>query len=233
MHNLAVFYASCTLDCLFCQNWQYRDVDPRRSTGISAAELAAQANARTSCACFFGGDPASQMTHALSAGELLAERGVSVCWETSGTSRPDFLDRAARLSVQTGGCVKFDLKAFTEPLHKALTGSGNRQILDNFVRIARWRAKRPDRPPLVASSLLVPGYVDADEVRRIAGFIADQDPEIPYSLQAFAPAYLMADLPPTSAAHAEEARLAAIGAGLKRVRVGNQHLLGARYPVAG
>ena len=21
MHNLAVYYASCTLDCLFCQNW--------------------------------------------------------------------------------------------------------------------------------------------------------------------------------------------------------------------
>jgi pyruvate formate lyase activating enzyme len=27
-HNLAVFYASCTLDCLFCQNWHFRNISP-------------------------------------------------------------------------------------------------------------------------------------------------------------------------------------------------------------
>jgi pyruvate formate lyase activating enzyme len=233
MHNLAVFYSSCTLDCLFCQNWQFRDVDAKRSSGVSARELAAQANARTHCVCYFGGDPASQMPHALASGELMAQRGVTVCWETAGTSSPKLLDRAARLSLQSGGCIKFDLKAFTEPLHVALTGLGNRRILENFARLAKQIDARPDPPLLVASTLLVPGYVDPGEVSRIAGFIADQNPNIPYSLLAFGPAFLMTDLPHTSAAHAEEARQAALDAGLKNVRVGNQHLLGAAYHAAG
>ena len=36
-HNLAVFYASCTLNCLFCQNWHFREVSPTRRRGVSAA----------------------------------------------------------------------------------------------------------------------------------------------------------------------------------------------------
>jgi pyruvate formate lyase activating enzyme len=232
-HNLAVFYASCTLDCLFCQNWHFRDVDPRRSSGTSARELAAQSNASTFCVCFFGGDPASQIAHAIAAGELLAQQGVTVCWETAGTSRPDLLDDAARLSLDSGGCIKFDLKAFTEPLHIALTGLSNRQTLDNFARLAQRFDERPDRPWIVASTLLVPGYVDPDEVGRIAAFIADLDPAIPYSLLAFGPAHLMTDLPRTSVDHAEQALQAALDAGLSNVRVGNQHLLGGAYPPAG
>ena len=54
-HNLAVFYQSCTANCLFCQNWHFRRVSPARSETINAAELASAANARTFCVCFFGG----------------------------------------------------------------------------------------------------------------------------------------------------------------------------------
>ncbi len=224
-HNLAVFYSSCTLDCLFCQNWHFRAVSPRRSQGLSAEELAARANPETYCVCFFGGDPASQMPHALDAGRRLAERGVTVCWETAGTSRPQLLDRALELSLETGGCVKFDLKAFEEPLHVVLTGSSNRRTLANFARAARRSRERPEPPPVVASTLLVPGYVDAAEVGRIARFIAEIDPRIPYSLLAFAPHFMMSDLPRTSRQHALAAAAAARQAGLQRVHLGNRHLL--------
>ncbi len=228
-HNLAVFYQSCTLDCLYCQNWHYREVDAERSVGIAADELASAANLQTFCVCYFGGDPASQMAHALVSAKMLAERGVVVCWETAGTSHPRLLDRAVELSLHSGGCLKFDLKAFTEPLHIALTGLSNRQTLANFTRAARRFGERSGSPPIVASTLLVPGYVDAEEVRRIARFIADQNPAIPYSLLGFAPNYLMPDLPPTSVSHAEAARQAALDEGLQNVHVGNRHLLGRDY----
>ena len=225
MHNLAVFYASCTLDCLFCQNWHYREVDPIRSRGLSAGQLADCANERTFCVCYFGGDPASQMPHALASAKLLAERGVTICWETAGTSNQHLLDRAVELSLQSGGCIKFDLKAFSEPLHKALTGWDNRRTLENFSRAARRFRERPEPPLVVASTLLVPGYVGPDEVKRIAEFIASCDPDIPYALLGFAPNYLMPDLPTTSLRHAEEARRAALETGLRNVRIGNRHLL--------
>ena len=224
-HNLAVFYAACTFDCLFCQNWHFREADPRRAEKMTARQLAGVANERTYCICYFGGDPASQMAHALATGHLLAERGVVVCWETNGSAHPRLMDRAVDLALETGGIVKFDLKAFDDHLHHALTGASNAQTLENFARAATRFAERPIPPLVVASTLLVPGYVDAEEVGRIARFIARFDTRIPYSILAFAPQFYFHDLGFTTRRHAEEAEAAAREAGLVRVRVGNRHLL--------
>jgi pyruvate formate lyase activating enzyme len=225
-HNLAVFYASCTANCLFCQNWRFREMSPAKDEPISARDLAAVANSRTFCVCYFGGDPASQMPHALAASRYLARLGVRVCWETNGTMHPKLLDAAVQCSLDTGGCIKFDLKAFDEELHLALTGISNRRTLDNFARAARRHSERPQPPLVVASTLLVPGYVETDQVGKIAQFIAALDPQIPYALLAFAPHFHMDELPCTSVRHAREAEAAARAAGLAKVRIGNRHLLG-------
>jgi pyruvate formate lyase activating enzyme len=228
-HNLAVFYASCTFDCLFCQNWHYRQVSPLAARGMSAETLAEVADSRTFCICYFGGDPASQMPHALASARLLARLGVATCWETSGASHPRLLDRAVQLALESGGCVKFDLKAYDETLHRVLTGASNRHTLENFARAARRASERPDPPLVVASTLLLPGYIDAAEVGRIARFIAGLNPDIPYALLGFAPNFYMCDLPTTSLAHAEAAEAAARAAGLRNVRTGNRHLLSRAY----
>ena len=224
-HNLAVFYASCTADCLFCQNWHYRGASPERQSLISAAELAATATARTFCVCYFGGDPASQMPHALATSALLTRRGVRICWETNGSMHPKLLDAAVRYSLESGGCIKFDLKAFDDELHIALTGISNRRTLENFARAGRRFAERPEPPLVVAATLLVPGYVESDQISRLARFIASVDPRIPYALLAFAPNFYMSDLPCTSRRQAEAAEAAARAAGLINVRVANRHLL--------
>jgi pyruvate formate lyase activating enzyme len=225
-HNLAVFYCSCTLDCLFCQNWHFRKVSPTTADGTSATQLADAANSRTFCVCFFGGDPASQMLHALAAAQKLNKKGVSICWETAGTSSPKLLERAVELSLATGGCIKFDLKAHDEALHIALTGASNQRTLENFTRAARRFAERPDPPLVIASTLLVPGYVDPSEVERIARFIASINPNIPYALLGFAPQFYMQDLPRTSVGHAQAAEEAARAAGLTNVHIGNRHCQG-------
>ena len=224
-----LYYQSCTLDCLFCQNWQFREVSPERGHTLSATQLAAAANSRTYCVCFFGGDPTSQMPHALAAGRRLAAAGVVVCWETAGTSNSKLLDHAVELSVSTGGCIKFDLKAFDEHLHIALTGSSNQRTLENFTRAAGRCRERPEPPLLIASTLLIPGYTDAAEVERIARFIAALNPDIPYALLGFVPRFQMKDLPRTSVRHAEDALAAARRAGLHNVRIGNGHLLTGDY----
>ena len=82
-----------------------------------------------------------------------------------------------------------------------------------------------DPPLLIASTLMVPGYIDGREVEHIARFIASLDPEIPYSLLAFHPEYRMTDLAATSREQARECLDAARQAGLRRVRGGNMHLL--------
>jgi pyruvate formate lyase activating enzyme len=225
--NLAVFYEACTFTCISCQNWHFRLKKPPGRA--SAQELAAQVHDRTFCVCYFGGDPSPQMPHALAASRLLAEQGLAVCWESNGSMHPRLLDQAVDLSLRSGGCIKFDLKALDEDLHLALTGISNRRTLANFRRAARRTQERPHPPLVVASTLLVPGYVDAGEVGRIARLVAEIDPEIPYSLLGFHPNFYVPDLPRTSVRHAKEAEAAARAAGLKRVRIGNRHLLSHEY----
>ena len=226
--NLAVFYEACSFDCLFCQNWHFKDhslAGPRRS----AAELAAAVTGRTRCICYFGGDPSCQIEHALAAARTARrecqDRILRVCWETNGSVSRAGLREMAELSVESGGCIKFDLKAWDDSLHRALCGATNRRTLRNFEYVGGWISQRPDPPPLVASTLLVPGYVEADQVEQIARFIARLDPSIPYALLAFHPGFEMSDLPTTSRHQAESCLAAARGAGLSRVRIGNVHLL--------
>ncbi len=225
--NLAVFYQACTFDCLFCQNWHFRRASADEPQ-VSASELAARVDEATSCICFFGGDPTPQLPHAIRVSRLARERRrghiLRICWETNGSMHPKLLEQMLRLSLESGGCLKFDLKAWDERVHFALCGVSNQRTLENFRLAASYISQRPSPPPLVVSTLLVPGYVDEEEVFHIAKFISSLNPEIPYALLAFHPSFYLG-LPTTSKRHAERALAAAYQAGLKNVRVRNQHLL--------
>jgi len=226
--NLAVFYQACTFDCLFCQNWHYRERSMTDQTH-TAAELAESVSAGTSCICFFGGDPTPQLPHALAAAKLARrqskKRILRICWETNGSMSPENLEKVMSLSLESGGCVKFDLKAMDKNIHYALCGVDNSRTLENFAAAAKHIPQRPEPPPLVASTLLVPGYIDEQEVKAIASFIAELDPDIPYALLGFHGDFLMTDLPATSSKQAEACLAAAKNVGLKRVRLGNVHIL--------
>lgn len=227
-YNLAVFYGACSLDCLYCQNWHYRKY-PRRPVLVSVEELDKAMDRRVTCVCFFGGDPAPQVVHALLVAKRAAEKGVRVCWETSGQLAPHLLDKVVDISLKTGGIVKFDLKAFTPSVYKALTDGEVDIVLRNFkVAVRRFR-ERPEVPLVVASILLVPGYVDEVEVDLLTKFIARLEPEVPTRFLAFHPDYLLDDLPPTSIRHAETAVKIARENGLVEVDVGNAWLLGDYY----
>lgn len=226
--NLAVFYHACNFNCLYCQNWDFK-----RRTGrgrqVTAAELAAAVQARTACICYFGGDPTPQLPHALAAAKLAranaAGRRLRICWETNGAMQPGWLKPLADISLASGGVVKFDLKAFSEEIHLALTGVSNSQTLKNFAALAQRVGERPAVPLLTASTLLVPGYVDLEEIHGLARFIARLNPDIPYSLLAFYPQFYLTDLPTTPRHQALAALQTAREAGVTHVRLGNEHLL--------
>jgi len=226
-NNLAVFYQTCTFDCLFCQNWHFRECleSPRK---LSASELASAVDSRTHCVCYFGGDPASQFTHSLATSlEIMkaTNNKVRICWETNGSANPRMMKKAGDIALQTGGTIKFDLKAFTPEIHYALTGCSNTQTLENFRLLSEMMNNRPEPPLICGATLLVPGYINVEEVRKIAKFIAQCNPNIPYSLLAFYPHYFFPDLPTTSAEHAYKAEEVCKEEGLTNVHIGNIHLL--------
>jgi pyruvate formate lyase activating enzyme len=153
------------------------------------------------------------------------DRILRICWETNGSLHPDRLDQMMEIAIESGGCVKFDLKAWDPVLHRVLTGVSNQTTLDNFRGAAKKISERPVPPLLVASTLLVPGYIDPQEVAAIAEFIAGLNTDIPYNLLAFHPQFLMSDMRVTSKTLATNCIQAARDCGLTRVRLGNEHLL--------
>ena len=229
--NLAVFYEACNFNCLYCQNWHFRQ-RPLTAPRASTSEMLASLSSHVSCVCFFGGDPGPQSPHALyfSRRALKLDRKIlRICWETNGAEAKPIIREMMKLSLVSGGCVKVDLKAWSEAIHQTLCGVSNQQTLNNFSLLGRMARERPFPPPLIASTLLVPGYVDAEEIEQLAIFISTLDIEIPWSFLAFYPTFYLDDLPTTSARHVKLALEIAKSHGIKNLHVGNKHLLSEAY----
>jgi len=227
-NNLAVFYEACSYNCLFCQNWHFKNCN-FKGKGKSAGELANAVNDNVRCICYFGGDPVPQIMHAIAASEIAIKKAgdktLRICWETNGNMNPAILRRITDISLKTGGCIKFDIKTFNENLSFALCGVSNKTTLSNFKWLSEKAKERKEYPLAVASTLLVPGYIDEEEIRSIASYIASINTDIPYSLLGFHPLFYLSDLPVTSKETAFKCKKIAEKAGLKKVKIGNLHLL--------
>lgn len=226
--NLAVFFQACTFNCLYCQNWHFREATGKAKLS-PLHRLVSAVDPQTSCLCFFGGDPTCQLPFALKASKLAREKKRSrilrICWETNGSMHPALLEEMVALSLESGGCIKFDLKAWDETLHRILTGVTHQRTWENFSYVGKRIGERPHPPLLVASTLLVPGYIDEKEIRSIARSIASIHPEIPYALLAYHGHFYLSDLGFTSKALAQRCLQAAREEGLRNIRIGNLHLL--------
>ncbi|MCF8885086.1 MAG: radical SAM protein [Nitrososphaerota archaeon] len=232
-YNLALFFYGCSFNCLFCQNWTHKFLENAEKTTIDELVNVTLKNSRITCWCWFGGSPEPQAPFAIKASKRILEekpanRIVRICFEWNGSGNPALVKRVGELALESGGNIKFDLKAYTPSVHKALTGRSNEDVLKNFELIYReFYEKRRSMPVLTATTLLVPYYVDEVEVGEIAKFIASLDPEIPYCLLIFHPDFMMKDLPVTPEKQFHRC-LETAKKYLKNVNAANLHLLG--YP---
>lgn len=229
-YNLAVFFAGCNLDCLFCQNIDHKYMlfgeKLRDGEKMSLEEFVRIADQRRiSCVCYFGGDPLPWSTFTLKVSRKTKKR---ICWETNGLMNESVARQMASISLETGGIIKIDWKAFNPSVYEALTGVDGVKAIERLkenVRLIQSMDERKDPPLLVVSTLIVPHYVDELEVGGIATFLAQIDENIPYVLLAFAPQHLMHDLPTTSKEQMKRVFETASSKGLKRVFIENVWLL--------
>ncbi len=227
--NLAVFFRNCTFNCLYCQNWHFKEPYARLYT---IEDVISKIDEDTACICFFGGDPTPSINFALNLSEAIlkkVKRIFRICWETNGSANKFYIKRMLELSLESGGILKIDFKAITPSLHYALCGADNRNTLENIEYCALFLEKRRKIPVLVVSTLLVPGYIDEKEIREMAKFLSKIDKKIPWSFLAFYPTFYMKDLPTTSRRHAQRAVEIAREYGMENVKVGNLHLLSHLY----
>ncbi|MHA2173900.1 MAG: radical SAM protein [Candidatus Hodarchaeales archaeon] len=233
-YNLACFMYGCNFDCFGCQNPSHKDLDHAERYSFDKF-LSKAKNPRTSCICWFGGSPEPQLTWAIRASRRVIKAKeqnqtdfkqiMRICWEWNGAGNPKLVSEAVKLSLLSGGNAKFDLKYFTPSLGHLLSGVSIKQSFENFKQCYQLYYHRREEPVLSATTLLISGYTDSNEVKKIAEFIADIDPTIPYSLLVFFPALFLGDLPITPKKQIEECYQAATEAGLKRINIGNKHLI--------
>ena len=117
---------------------------------------------------------------------IRGRRILRICWETNGAMNRALLRSMADLSIDSGGCIKFDLKAHEPSLHRALCGVDNARTLENFsylagrigeppVGIDRDQADFVDRTGRVLGNVVDAGQVHVDrhpvlgsgEIKRI------------------------------------------------------------------
>ncbi|MGB9678317.1 MAG: radical SAM protein, partial [Candidatus Ratteibacteria bacterium] len=196
-YNLAVFFYGCSFNCLFCQNYSHKYID--RGELVSVEKLLEKADdERVYCICYFGGSPEVQFPFVVNLSEkILEKRNIRICFEWNGSGNENFVRKAGEIAIKSKGIIKFDLKAFDENLNIVLTGISNKKTYENFKLISEEFLKKANYPLLTATTLLVPYYIDEIEVEKIAKFISDIDPEIPYALLVFYPEFYMKDLPIT------------------------------------
>lgn len=223
--NLAVFYEACTFNCLFCQNWHFRERKNRATVG----ELASAADPLTSCICYFGGDPTPFAMHSLAVAKEILERKrhkkFRICWETNGSVSPKIMRLWIDYALKTNGCIKIDFKTFSEELNIALCGVSNKNTKENIRLVAQYMSEREKPPILIVSTLLIPGYLDEQEITKMAKFLSSINKNILWSFLGFGPHFYFSDLPRTSRKQAEMALQIAQDYGIENTHLGNIHLL--------
>jgi len=108
-----------------------------------------------------------------------------------------------------------DIKAYDPKVHKKLTGISNERILELPATILDMGFV------LEVLSLLIPGWVDVDQIKKIAEILKEVDPEIPFCILAFFPIYKMSNVRSPIIHEMIEAFISAKQVGLKNIRLGN------------
>ncbi|MEM4712884.1 MAG: radical SAM protein [Archaeoglobaceae archaeon] len=164
---------------------------------------------------FTGGDLACNPEwYAQSAQEIKSlGKDLWVLFETNGYGlTPETLDLFKDSGIDT---FWLDIKAYDEKVHRKLTGVSNKRILELPAEIVERDFV------LEVLSLYIPGWVESDQIGKIAELLAQVDPNLPFTILAFFPEHKLIDVPSPSFKQMLSAYYAAKDAGLRKIKLGN------------
>lgn len=164
---------------------------------------------------FTGGDLACQPEFYCLCSEKIKglDLGLWILFETNGYGlTPQNLNLLRNTGVDA---FWLDIKAYDGEVHRRLTGTSNEWVL----RLPEEILKRGF--VLEVLSLYIPGWVEKDQIKKIAVLLAAVDKDIPFTILAFFPEHKMRDVSSPTLEQMVSAYEAARTAGLKQVRLGN------------
>ena len=189
--SYSITMLGCCFRCLYCNayrisqypdaQWFYRDyVEP----AVLADEAIARMTPGTDKISFTGGEPTIHLPYIeevmQEVQEKYADIGVGIA--TNGFCTQKTLDRVIDISTS----ISFEIKAYDDDVHRMLTGAPSTPVLRNAEVLAT-RARESIR---VFRTVVIPGITE-HQVLKIAEFIAEIDPTIPYRLIGFRPNFIL------------------------------------------
>lgn len=195
--SYTVFLAGCNLKCLNCQNWtisQYPDNGSVQRGFIDPAELAEECIEQLGSILgrrmgadrifFSGGEPTIHLPYI----EKIVEEArkieptTKVNYDTNGYMTEESLRRVLNFATS----ITYDLKAYNNEVHLALTGTSSVPILRNAEYIGKYARDR-----LWEYRIVVIPKINESEIKPLTEFIASIDPSLPVSFLAFRPNFVL------------------------------------------
>lgn len=195
--SYTVFMAGCNFKCLNCQNWsisQYPDngfvergfTDPADLAEKCLEHLGSISGRKMGADRIFfsGGEPTVHLPYIEKVVEHARKKapGTKVNFDTNGYMTGQSLLRV--LSFATS--ITFDLKAYHNEVHLALTGVSSSPVLRNAAHIATFA---PDR--LWEFRIVVIPRINESEIKPLTEFVAAIDSALPVCFLAFRPKFAL------------------------------------------
>lgn len=208
----------CDFHCGYCQNWVTSQALRDDQAGASVTEVTPQQivevakRHRAPAVASSYNEPLITSEWAMAVFTEAQKAGLKCCYISNGNATEQVL-RYLRPKVQA---YKVDLKSFDDRHYRELGG-----VLENVKSTIRMLKEMEFWVEIV--TLLVPGFNDnPEELKRMAGFLAQIDPLIPWHLTAFHSDYKMDQVRDTQEDDLIKAGEIGRAAGLAYVYLGNR-----------
>ncbi len=209
----------CNFQCGFCQNWQISQLNVRDGgvnlpgEDLLPADIVAQAQ-RRGCRsiAYTYTEPTIFFEYAYETARLAREQGIANVFVSNGYMTPE----AGEMIVPFLNAANIDLKSFRDEYYRKHCKAGLEPVLDT-IRLLKSRGVWVE-----VTTLIIPGENDSEEeLRDIAGFIADTGLETPWHISRFHPDYEFMDHEPTAPEVLKRAGEIGREAGLRYIYLGN------------
>ena len=216
-HSFSIATVGCNFRCSFCQNADISQMpmDQKRVVGeeMTPNEVVRDALATHSASISYTyTEPTIFFEMALDTARLAVSKGIKNVFVTNGYMTQECL-REIHPDLHA---ANVDLKAFTPRFYKEQCGAKLEPVLktlETMKEMGVW---------LEVTTLLIPGLNDSSkELRELAGFLVELDPDIPWHISRFHPTYRLTDVPSTPPQSIHRARDIGREAGLRYVYPGN------------
>ncbi|HII83797.1 MAG TPA: radical SAM protein [Methanobacterium subterraneum] len=197
LKTFAVTLLACSFRCIYCNayrisqypdsGWIYRGyVPPDKlvSEVMNAFTTSFAQKIGVKKLSFTGGEPSINTPYLEEIVKMLGEDlpDLEVGVATNGFCTHSTMQRLEKFS----NYLNFEIKAFNNELHQAITGAPVENVLEN----AEWLGRNHPEKIRVFRTVVIPGINDS-EIPQIARFLHDIDPNLPYRLVGFRPHFML------------------------------------------